>query len=206
MVAIVHRSGNTGKPGIILDAAQKRLGRYGYEKTTMSEIAADVHLSKASLYYYFPDKESLWSAVLAREQEEFFRLMTGRIQKIRDPEKMIVEFVRMRHEYFTTFLNLAKFRFSDFYQIHPNFREIIDSLRSREAKQVTEILKRGKKEGVFRIKKPEETALLFLEILHGLRLFVIRNRPMPELAQEDYDRIYDKQRKFIALFIRSIKI
>jgi len=206
MVAIVHRSGNTAKPDIILDAAQKRLGRYGFEKTTMSEIAADVHLSKASLYYYFPDKESLWSAVLAREQEEFFRLMTGRIRRIRDPEKMIVEFVRMRHEYFTTFLNLAKFRLSDFYQIHPNFREIIDNLRSHEAKQVTGILKKGKKEGVFNIRRPEETARLFLEILHGLRLFVIRNRPMPELTQEDYDRIFDKQRKFIALFIRSIKI
>jgi AcrR family transcriptional regulator len=205
MVAIVHHSGNTEKFGFILAAAQKRLGRYGFEKTTMSEIAADVHLSKASLYYYFHDKESLWSAVLTKEQEEFFRLMAGRMHEIRDPEKMIVEFVTLRHEYFTTFLNLTKFRFSDFYQIHPHFGEMIDILRRRETEQVTEILNRGKKTGVFKIKKPEETARLFLEIIHGLRMIVIRNRPMLELTQEDYDLMFEKHRDFIELFIRSIK-
>jgi AcrR family transcriptional regulator len=205
MVAIVHHSGNKEKLGIILAAAQKRLGRYGFEKTTMAEIAADLNLSKASLYYYFPDKESLWSAILAKEQEEFFRLMAGRIQEIRDPEKMLVEFVALWHEYFTTFLNLTKFRFSDFYQIRPHFREMIDSLRSLETKQVTEILKQGKKAGIFRIHRPEQTARLFLEILHGLRLIVIHNRPMLELTREDYNLVFEKHKNFIELFIRSIK-
>lgn len=205
MVAIIHQSGNIEKLNIILTAAQKRLGRYGFEKTTMSEIAADLNLSKASLYYYFPDKESLWSAVLAKEQEEFFRLMTTRMKEIRDPVKMISEFVTLRHEYFMTFLNLAKFRFSDFYQIRPHFREMIDELKYLETKQVTEILKRGKKAGVFKIQKTEETARLFLEILHGLRMFVIRNKPILELTQEDYNMMFEKQRNFVGLFIRSIK-
>jgi len=201
----MHHSGNTDKTAIILAAAQKRLGRYGFEKTTMSEIAADLNLSKASLYYYFPDKESLWSAVLAKEQEEFFSLLKSRMQEIQDPEKMIKEYITLRHEYFTTFLNLAKFRFSSFYQIRPHFKEMIDSLRNREAEQFTGILKKGKKAGVFRIKNAEETACLFLDIIHGLRMIVIGNRPMLELTQEDYDLMFEKHRYFVELFIRSIK-
>ena len=205
MVAIMHHSGNTDKTAIILAAAQKRLGRYGFEKTTMSEIAADLNLSKASLYYYFPDKESLWSAVLAKEQEEFFSLLKSRMQEIQDPEKMIKEYITLRHEFFTTFLNLAKFRFSSFYKIRPHFKEMIDSLRNREAEQFTGILKKGKKAGVFRIRNAGETALLFLEILHGLRMIVIRNRPMMELTQEDYDLMLKKHQGFLELFIRGIK-
>jgi AcrR family transcriptional regulator len=205
MVAIVHHSGNSEKLDAILNVAQKRLGRYGFEKTTMSEIAADLNLSKASLYYYFPDKESLWSAVLAKEQTEFFRLISVRMQEFRDPEVMISEFVALRHEYFTTFLNLTKFRFSDFYQIRPHFREMIDQLKHLETEQFTEILKRGKKSGIFSIKKPEETARLFLDILHGLRITVIRNRPILELRQEDYNLMFKKQKDFAELFIRSIK-
>jgi len=205
MVAIIHQSGNSEKLDAILSAAQKRLGFYGYEKTTMSEIAADLNLSKASLYYYFPDKESLWSAVLAKEQAEFFRLMSVRMQEFREPELMISEFVSLRHEYFTTFLNLTKFRFSDFYQIRPHFRDMIDQLKKLESEQFTEILKRGKKSGIFSIKKPEETARLFLEILHGLRIIVIRNRPIPELTQADYNLMLKKQMDFVELFIRSIK-
>jgi AcrR family transcriptional regulator len=39
----------------IIEAARKRFSHYGLTKTTMNEIAADIGMSKASLYYYFPD-------------------------------------------------------------------------------------------------------------------------------------------------------
>ena len=59
------------KTDLIIEAAQKRFGLYGVEKTSMREIANDLKLSKASLYYYFPDKESLYKAVVEKEQKEF---------------------------------------------------------------------------------------------------------------------------------------
>ena len=52
------------KIALILSASQKRFGRYGLSKTTMNEIAADVNMSKASLYYYFKNKEDIFKAVL----------------------------------------------------------------------------------------------------------------------------------------------
>ncbi|MFE7088384.1 TetR/AcrR family transcriptional regulator [Sphingobacterium spiritivorum] len=47
------------KKNQIVKAALKRFAHFGIPKTTMSEIADDVHLTKANLYYYFPDKISL---------------------------------------------------------------------------------------------------------------------------------------------------
>ena len=47
----------------VLDAAQKRFARFGLSKTTMNDIADDLGVSKASLYYYFPDKESIFKKV-----------------------------------------------------------------------------------------------------------------------------------------------
>ena len=47
----------------ILEAATRRFAHFGMAKTTMSEIAKDLNFSKALLYYYFPDKNSLYSAV-----------------------------------------------------------------------------------------------------------------------------------------------
>ena len=40
----------------ILDAASKRFLHYGYNKTTMSEIARDCNMSTGNLYRYFPSK------------------------------------------------------------------------------------------------------------------------------------------------------
>jgi len=43
----------------ILDAAENRFLTYGYGKTTMAEIAADVHMSAANLYRYFQNKQDI---------------------------------------------------------------------------------------------------------------------------------------------------
>ncbi len=43
----------------ILDAAEARFLTYGYGKTTMAEIAADVHMSAANLYRYFQNKQDI---------------------------------------------------------------------------------------------------------------------------------------------------
>ena len=55
----------------ILKAARQRFAHYGYSKVTMDEIAADVEMGKASLYYYFPTKENLFQEVIVQEQDEF---------------------------------------------------------------------------------------------------------------------------------------
>lgn len=54
------------KREVILEAALKRFSRYGLAKTTMGEIAGDLDMSKGSLYYYFPDKDRIYVAVIER--------------------------------------------------------------------------------------------------------------------------------------------
>jgi len=43
----------------ILDAARQRFQTFGYGKTTMAEIADDVHMSAANLYRYFQNKQDI---------------------------------------------------------------------------------------------------------------------------------------------------
>lgn len=43
----------------IIQVALKRFSHYGYHKTSMNEIAEDLRITKANLYYYYPDKASL---------------------------------------------------------------------------------------------------------------------------------------------------
>jgi len=62
-------SERSDKIRMIIEASQKRFGLFGIEKTSMREIADDLKLSKASLYYYFTDKESLYKAVKEKEKE-----------------------------------------------------------------------------------------------------------------------------------------
>ncbi len=53
----------------ILDAAAERIAHYGYDKTTVEEIARDAGISKGAIYLHFKSKEHLLSALLLRETE-----------------------------------------------------------------------------------------------------------------------------------------
>ena len=50
----------------ILEAAFTRFGHYGYNKTTMAEIADDAGMSAANLYRYFENKQEIAAACANR--------------------------------------------------------------------------------------------------------------------------------------------
>lgn len=54
----------------ILEAAKKRFVHYGYAKTTMAEIAADLNMSPGNLYRYFPGKIDIAEAIADEAAEE----------------------------------------------------------------------------------------------------------------------------------------
>lgn len=51
----------------ILDEATRLILHYGYDKTTMSDIAAASGVSKSTLYLYWQSKDALFRAMLTRE-------------------------------------------------------------------------------------------------------------------------------------------
>lgn len=51
----------------ILDAAGELIGHYGYDKTTVSEIADAAGVSKGTIYLHFDSKVALFEALLVRE-------------------------------------------------------------------------------------------------------------------------------------------
>ena len=67
---------------LILDAAFERFGHYGYNKTTMVEIAQDVGMSAANLYRYFENKQEIAAACANMCMSERIELLR---QAVRQP-------------------------------------------------------------------------------------------------------------------------
>lgn len=55
----------------ILDAAIKLIVHYGYDKTTVSDIAREAGVSKGAVYLHWPSKDDLFTALLLREIQLF---------------------------------------------------------------------------------------------------------------------------------------
>lgn len=65
----------------ILDATARVLVREGYARTSTNRIAAVAGVSIGSLYQYFPNKESLVAALVARHNREILALLESAMQK-----------------------------------------------------------------------------------------------------------------------------
>lgn len=190
---------------MIIEASQKRFGLYGVEKTSMREIANDLKLSKAFLYYYFPDKESLYKAVVEKEQDEFIEKISERILSIREPEELLLEYSKNRLSYFRTLLNLSRLRLEAYSGLKPGFRDSIRRFREKEKEILKRIFEKGINKGIFFIDNTDETALLFLDLLKGLRIGVVNDKKTLFIEEEEFDLLLEKTIAFTNVFIKGLK-
>jgi AcrR family transcriptional regulator len=196
----------TNKAQLIVEAAQKRFGLYGVEKTSMQEIADDLKLSKASLYYYFPDKENLYKAVIEKEQNEFIAIIQEKILKIQEPELLLRDYVKTRLSYFRKLLNLSRLRLEAYSDLKPVFRETLSLFKEKEKEIIIKIFENGISNRIFFIKDTDQTATLFLDLLKGLRISAVNDKKSLFIEQEEYDRLMENTIAFTDIFIKGLKI
>ncbi len=74
-VRAVQTSNRNETPERILDVAQHLVQTRGYNAFSYADIAAALHVTKASLHYHFPSKASLGLSLIARYETRFRQLL-----------------------------------------------------------------------------------------------------------------------------------
>ena len=129
------------KVATIIEAARNRFAHYGLTKTTMNEIAADIGMSKASLYYYFPDKENLFVAVIEQDFDEFVKTIDALISKPSKASFKLEKYIHMRNQLLNKLLTLAKIERSTVSEVlKPVFGEHRQKLLAKEKELIGSIL------------------------------------------------------------------
>lgn len=204
MVQVVHNKGNSDIKDEIIAAAQKRFGLYGYKKTSMIEIANDLKLSKGLLYYYFPDKEHLYNAVIEKEVEVFQENVSQKLQQHSDPAEKLREFAHIRLLHFRSLLNLSRFRFEEFQAFKKVMCNTRNTVKQFEKQIMVEILEEGKTQLQFNISDSKEIAELLFDLMRGIRMAMVKDKHLYYLEQEEYNLLVKKTETFINIFIQGI--
>jgi AcrR family transcriptional regulator len=205
MVSITHSGENIFRLNQILSAAQKHFGKYGLEKSTMREIASDLNISKGALYYYFSDKEQLYKAVVEKEMDEFFLLISEKVSAMDDPEEMLLEYLEIRMNHFRTVLNLSRFRLEDFCNLKPLMSNAWIQFQAKEVDIIEQILNLGIQKKLFYIDQPHEVAELFLDMLRGVRKNELHDKELFYLDQNEYSGLVRKINDILNIFIKGLK-
>ncbi len=189
----------------ILEAAYQRFLHHGYSKTTMNDIAADLSFSKALLYYYFPDKSEVYTAVMRKLANEYFVTLEEKINDFNNLKEAIVFQIDTQHNFL-----LNNNNFFDFFRLNEQnlpdgIWQILTDIRLAEIQMISTVIKAEVAKGVIRpIDGPDKVADMLLDALQGVRVSASANKKRLFPRQEHLDEIHDKRLLLLDIFIRGL--
>ena len=195
------------KQEAIIEAAIKRFAHFGVSKTTMSEIAADLSMSKASLYYYFPDKLNLYAEVFKTITETGTKADDEALEKESDPFRAILFFLERRTDFIIKYHNILEFlRTYSPANIPEELQPIFTHLKKRELQRITMIIEKGVNSGLFKIKDVKKAAELFFDFLDGFRASFLLKSPNLFPDKKQFQAILRKEIEFTQIFFNGLTI
>jgi TetR/AcrR family transcriptional regulator len=195
---------STEKQAVILDAARKRFAYYGFSKVTMDEIATDVGMGKASLYYYFPTKESLFHEVIRQEKEQFLNDVRTMIDEKNAPCEMLRQYASKRVEYFRNLANLRALQFQQSPENRGSFLVLFKDFQQQEIALLQQILEVGKRAGEFEIDDTRQTAEIIMQMFYGPRAWLILKRDNA-LDDDTYRALEESAKQIAEVILNGIR-
>ncbi len=195
---------HTEKCGAILDAACRRFGHYGYAKVTMEEIAADVNLGKASIYYYFPTKESVFEAVISREHARFVARIEETLRTPEPASQKLRVYVEERLRYFQVLVDLGATSLASSTVVNPLFTPLFRRLTREELRLLQKIFEDGKASGEFDRSLNGQVPRLFQSILQGLRLRELRTMQAGTQEMRAHQQLRQDMMAVTDLLLRAV--
>jgi AcrR family transcriptional regulator len=189
----------------ILEAAHHRFLHYGYSKTTMNEIAGDLSMSKALLYYYFPDKSQLYIAVMRKVAADYLALLENKSHTFANLNEAFVYQINTHHDFIT-----HNYNFLDFFRlIEQNLPDMIWDIAAQvhqsEMDLMVNALQIAAGKGEIRpVENPKEIVSLLLDALHGVRVSSVSHKKMIFPPREHLDEIRAKRLLLIDIFIKGL--
>ncbi|MBT1705722.1 TetR/AcrR family transcriptional regulator [Chryseosolibacter indicus] len=190
------------KVKIILEAAKKRFAHYGLAKTAMNEIANDIGMSKASLYYYFKDKDQIFIAVVEQDINEFVKVIEEVVERPSKASFKLKKYITLKNNLLIKLINLAKvetFNAADVF--NPVYDELKFNFFTKEKVLIQKIFGQGIEQKEFNKFPVEQYAELFLTVTGGLRTIALAT---PGVAQTQ-ERVNEQTALFLDIFLKSIR-
>lgn len=166
-------------PDRILDAADRLLARYGYQKMTIDDLAREVGIGKGTVYLHFRSKEEIVLFRVDRVVQRLVEQLRSIAESDAPPAEKIREMLRLR----------VMFRFESVQHYTESISEVLRALRSgllerhqdhfeQEARVFAKVLKEGLDAGVFHHAQGLQTARALLTATNALLPFSLSTREL----------------------------
>lgn len=162
--------GNSAKKmrASIIDAAQRIFAKFGFKKTTMDEIAHEIHKEKSSIYHYFRGKEQIYVEVVNKELSALEDELHQALEREASPQGQLRAFIITRIQCLRRLPNLSDVIRDDSRMHLTSLETLRESYRKSQSRMVSDILRFGIEKGVFHDKTFDILLLGVLTAFSGI--------------------------------------
>ena len=196
----------TDKRELILKAAGDCFSRYGYDKTTLEDIGRSLGLNKASLYYYFKNKDEIFIEVVLHEAEKFISSLQSQVEGITDLEGQLSTYLVSRLYYYQDVLNLHQLTVDQVQHVQPRWQEVYKTVLQREEDFLLRILNEAKESGQIKTsEKLEDIASALLTVSIAIKHDAVKANKQVLVGSFDYTDAERKTKTLVRLICKGMQ-
>lgn len=188
----------------IIDAALKRFSHFGFHKTTMNEIADDLRITKANLYYYYPDKSTLIVDVLIKLANDVYAGEKEIVENYSgDLMKTMYEILEYRSEYTRKYYVLHICENLDWIK-GLDINEVMQDFYKRDVSLMKVLYQKSVDRGELMMDDIESCACTIVEIQKGLGIIHTISDVITGIPNEsNVDMILESQKRALKLIFEA---
>lgn len=189
----------------IKNAGRQLFVTYGYQKTTLEDIASKVGLRKNSLYYYFPDKETLFRELIEDEVNYHFDKLKKIIPSNRTSEEKILLIIKE----LTNFVHERGNKYSITMKAFIEINQIVDrefpKFKIRVAEMIKNILNEGIKKKEFKKHNTKQVSDDIVFLVRSIELNYFYNSDVQFVYELDFDMLYKTMKRITKYIFNGLK-
>lgn len=184
--------------------AMKCFSKYGLDKTTLEDIAKEVGLNKASLYYYYKNKEDIFLEVAIREGQDFLSSLQQKTLAKKNTEDRVTFYLLERINYYKNILNMNRVSVETLHKMLPRFFELFDSIMQAEVQFLSKIIREGVKTKELIKVNPDNLASSLIAMNDALKHHAEHKAILKNQDEIDYSQILVDMKFLLALIFKGL--
>ncbi|MGN6439389.1 MAG: TetR/AcrR family transcriptional regulator [Agriterribacter sp.] len=186
-------------------AAMKCFMKFGLDKTTLDDIAQSVGLNKASLYYYYKNKEDIFVEAALKEGEDYIDSLQQKVLLKKGVQNQVSFYMQSRFNYYKNVLNMNKVSVETLHKILPRFFELYEALMKREKQFLSLLIQKAVDNGELIKTNTDKIASVLINISDALKHSVEQQAILKMENEIDYSHSLQDMKFLISLMFNGLK-
>lgn len=186
-------------------AAMKCFMKFGLDKTTLDDIAQSVGLNKASLYYYYKNKEDIFVEAALKEGEDYIISLQQEVLLKKGVENQVSYYMQSRFNYYKNVLNMNRVSVETLNKILPHFFELYEALMKREKQFLSLLIRKAIQDGELMKTNADKIASVLIDISDALKHSVEQQAILKMENEIDYSNSLRDMKFLISLMFKGLK-